>query len=103
MPSWTSHVQPEPNLFTPASFTCDFSSSRLPNVDSIAAASDPLGSPPPSGLMISQKNVWLAWPPALFRTAIFLSSGSVSRPARTDSTGRSAHSVPSSALLALST
>ena len=54
VPSWISHVQPEPNRFTPASFTCDFSSSRLPNVDSIAAPSDPDGSPPPFGLMISQ-------------------------------------------------
>jgi hypothetical protein len=53
--------------------------------------------------MISQKKLWFAWPPALFRTAVRISSGSESRLCRTSSTGRSAHSVPSSALLALST
>jgi hypothetical protein len=53
--------------------------------------------------MISQKSVWLAWPPALFRTAVRISSGIASRLASTDSTELSAHSVPSRALLALST
>jgi hypothetical protein len=42
---------------TPASLTCFFSSSRPPNVDEIASASAPDGSPPPSGLMICQKSV----------------------------------------------
>ena len=35
--------------------------------------------------MISQKRVWLAWPPPLLRTAARLSSGSASRLARTSS------------------
>ena len=102
-PSWTSHVQPEPKRFTPASFTFSFSASRPPNVSSIAEASAPSGSPPPSGPMISQKSVWFACPPALLRTGIRLSSGSESRFASTSSTGLSAQSVPSSAAFALST
>ena len=47
--------------------------------------------------MISQNSVWFAWPPPLLRTAVRLSSGMISRFARTDSMGRSIHSVPSSA------
>ena len=55
----------------------------------------PTGSPPPSGLMISQKSVWFAWPPPLLRTAARIvlghrRRGSAGRPRRS----RSAHSVP---------
>ena len=53
--------------------------------------------------MIVQKSEWLAWPPALLRTAACLSAGSVSSFVSTSSTGASARSVPSSALFALST
>jgi hypothetical protein len=38
VPSQTSHVQPEPNRFTPASLTAVLSSSTPPNVSPIAAA-----------------------------------------------------------------
>ena len=38
------------------------SSSTLPKWSVIASAREPLGSPPPSGLMISQKSEWFAWP-----------------------------------------
>ena len=47
-----------------------------PKVSSIAARSSPPGSPPPSGLMISQKREWLACPPALLRTGPWISDGS---------------------------
>ena len=87
----------------PASISCRFSSSTESKVSAIAAASSPSGSPPPSGPMISQKSVWFAWPPALLRTGIRLSSGSESRFASTSWTGLSAQSVPSSAAFALST
>src|SRR6187431_1009045 len=97
VPSQTSHVQPEPNRLTPASFTCFFSSSALPNTSEIASASAPTGSPPPSGDMISQNSEWFACPPPLLRTAVRLSSGMASRFASTDSIGWSIHSVPSSA------
>ena len=33
----------------------------------------------PPGLMISQKSVWLAWPPPLLRTAVRMLSGTLSR------------------------
>jgi len=58
-PSQTSHVQPEPKRFAPASFTCVRSASRPPNVPLIASARSPDGSPPPFGPMIRQKREWL--------------------------------------------
>src|SRR5215204_867592 len=102
-PSDTSHVQPDPNRFTPASLICAFSWSTSPKAERIADSSAPDGSPPPLGFMISQKSVWFAWPPPLLRTAARLSSGIASRLEIASSTGRSAHSVPSSALFRLST
>jgi hypothetical protein len=59
-PSTTSHAQPLPNRLTPASFTCSASCCTPPKVELIASTSSPSGSPPPAGLMISQKNEWLA-------------------------------------------
>src|SRR3954470_17633660 len=103
LPSCTSHVQPEPKRLTPASLTAVFSASRPPKLEPSASPREPDGLPPPFGPMISQKRVWFAWPPTLFRTAARLSSGMSSRSERIASTGRSAHSVPSSALFALST
>ena len=99
----TSQPQPLPNWFTAASLSCCLNVPKSPKVEPIASARAPSGSPPPLGLMISQKSEWFAWPPALFRTAVRLSSGMRSRLASTSSTGLSAHSVPSSAALALST
>ena len=102
-PSCTSQAQPEPKRFTPASFSWLLKSSKLPNVSESAWARSPSGSPPPSGPMICQKKEWFEWPPALLRTAPRLSSGTLSRFFSTSSTGLSAHSVPSSAALALVT
>src|SRR3954453_8877715 len=94
-PSRTSHVQPEPNCATPLASNCDLNSSNEPNFELIASASSPLGSPPPSGLIDSQKSEWLAWPPPLLRKAVCLSSGSDERFWRTSSTGLPSNSVPS--------
>ena len=94
---------PEPKRPIAAAPIASLSSSSPPKASSIALPSAPPGSPPPSGLMISQKSVWLACPPTLLRTAVRMLSGMISSSASTASTGRSAHSVPSSALLALST
>ena len=69
----------------------------------LAEARSPDGSPPPSGLIICQKRLWLKWPPPLLRTGFCLSSGRLERSFSTSSTSLSAHSVPSSAALALST
>src|SRR3954454_6839465 len=102
-PSSTSHVQPEPNCPTPLASNCSLKSSNEPNASLIASPSSPLGSPPPSGLIDSQKRLWLAWPPPLLRTTPCLSSGSDERLCRTSSIGLPSHSVPSRAPLALST
>jgi len=58
-PSFTSHDQPEPNWFTPVSLTLAWKSEKEPKAASIALASSPSGSPPPSGAMFSQNIVWL--------------------------------------------
>ena len=102
-PSQTSHVQPEPKRVTPFWVIVSLRASTPPNVSPIASASAPEGSPPPSGLMTCQKSEWFAWPPALLRTAVRLSSGRSASERSTSSTAASAHSVPSSALFALST
>src|SRR3954452_25162797 len=101
-PSWTSHDQPDPNWLTPAFLESSLKESRSPNVSLIAEARSPSGSPPPSGLMISQKKEWLECPPALLRTAVSLSPR-LDRFCRTSLTSLSAHSVPSRAAFALST
>src|SRR6476619_2243283 len=102
-PSTTSHDQPEPKRFTPASISCFLSASKPPNVESIAEPRSPEGVPPPLGPRIVQNRLWLAWPPALLRTGPCLSCGSEEMFFRTSSTGFEAHAVPSSAALALST
>src|SRR5436853_7400396 len=85
--STTSHDQPEPNRFTPASVSCFFSSSKLPNVELIASPSSPLGAPPPLGESTVQNSEWFAWPPALLRTGPCLSAGSDESCLSTFSTG----------------
>ena len=95
--STTSHVQPEPNRFTPASLICALSASGSPKASLIAASSAPEGSPPPRGCMICQNIEWFQCPPPLLRTAARLSSGIEARFVITSSIDRSAHSVPSSA------
>ena len=44
-PSCTSHAQPEPNRFTPASFELLLEGVEAPNFSSIAEARSPVGSP----------------------------------------------------------
>ena len=56
-PSWISHAQPEPKRLTPAFLNSSLNESKEPNFSSIASARAPLGSPPPSGLMICQKKL----------------------------------------------
>jgi hypothetical protein len=58
-PSCTSQDQPEPNWLTPASLSLAWKSAKEPNVEAMASASAPAGSPPPLGDMLSQKSVWL--------------------------------------------
>ena len=82
VPSQTSQVHPLPKRFTPPSVIAALKSANEPNASSIAFARSPLGSPPPSGDMIVQKSEWFAWPPALLRTGVRLSSGRMSRSAR---------------------
>ena len=53
--------------------------------------------------MICQNMEWFAWPPALLRTAVCLSSGRDSRFVSTLSTEASANGVPSSAAFAFVT
>jgi hypothetical protein len=103
VPSQTSQVQPLPKRFTPPSLTRSFSSSKEPNVSSIADRSAPPGSPPPSGLMICQNSEWLAWPPALLRTARPLVLGHRVDVRQHGLDEASAHSVPSSAAFAFVT
>jgi hypothetical protein len=103
VPSQISQVHPEPNRLTPPSFTAARSWSASPKVSATASPNAPDGSPPPPGFMISQKREWFAWPPPLLRTAARLSSGISSSSASTCSSGRPSHSLPSSALLRLST
>src|SRR5438094_10571357 len=102
-PLTTSHDQPEPKRFTPASVIADLSWSKPPKAELIASPSSPDGAPPPPGPSTVQNRLWFACPPALFRTAACLSAGRDERFLSISSTGRSAHSVPSSAAFALST
>ena len=103
VPSWASHDQPLPNRFSPASVICRLSSSRLSKVSAIALASSPSGSPPPSGLIVSQYSEWFAWPPPLLRMACRTPASMRSRLSSTCSSGRPSHSVPAIAALRLST
>jgi hypothetical protein len=58
-PSRTSHAQPLPKRFTPASENCVLNVSKSPKASRIASPSAPSGAPPPSGLMSTQKRAWL--------------------------------------------
>src|SRR5690349_20300621 len=75
----TTHDQPEPKRPAPALLTASLRPSTPPNLLLIASASAPLGAPPPLGPMICQNMLWLACPPPLLRTAVRLSSGTLSR------------------------
>ena len=48
-------------------------------VEVMALARSPVGSPPPLGFMICQNMLWLAWPPPLLRTAVRIASGTLFR------------------------
>ena len=71
----TNQAQPEPKRVAPAFANSSLNASKLPNFASIAVASSPTGCPPPFGDRIVQKNVWLACPPPLLRTAVRIASG----------------------------
>src|SRR5699024_11572075 len=73
-----------------------------PNLASIASFKAPVGSPPAFAANCSQNNVWLACPPTLLRTAVFLSSGTASKLDKISSADLSAKSVPSKAAFARS-
>src|ERR1700744_5098045 len=68
-PLTQSHAQPEPKRVAPASANLVLKSANEPKADLISSASLPVGSPPPSGLIIVQKRLWLKCPPPLFLTA----------------------------------
>ena len=62
-----------------SSFTLPLKSANEPKASSIASASSPSGSPPPSGDIDSQNSDVVEWPPPLLRTAPRLSSGTWER------------------------
>ena len=99
--STLSHAQPEPKRVSAALVKASLKASKPPRSLSMRLATSPTGLPPPLGDMTVQNSEWLAWPPALLRSGPRLSSGSASRLAMISSADLSAHSVPSSAALAL--
>src|SRR3977135_499132 len=72
-------AQPEPTRPTPACANFALKSANEPNADLMASASAPVGSPPPPFFMIFQNIEWFQWPPPLFRTAVRIFSGTLSR------------------------
>ena len=76
-PEETSHDQPLPKRFRPYSLILALKPAKSPNVDLMASASGPDGSPPPLGPMISQNIEWLAWPPPLLMTFWRIDSGTL--------------------------
>ncbi|MNS92387.1 hypothetical protein D3C72_1265230 [compost metagenome] len=58
-----SQAQPLPKRVSAALVKASRKAARPPSSDSMAAASAPSGSPPPSGDMTDQNRLWLAWPP----------------------------------------
>src|ERR1700686_1835903 len=80
LPSFTtSQAQPDPKRRTPAAANFVLNSSKDPNVDLMAAARSPFGSPPPPFFICVQKSEWFQWPPPLLRTAARIFSGIASR------------------------
>src|SRR5699024_11190368 len=75
----TNQAQPEPKRVAPAFWNSSLNLSKLPNLLSIASASEPVGAPPPFGQSNVQNNEWFACPPPLLRTAVRISSGTASK------------------------
>lgn len=63
--------------------------SMPPRSRSTAASTGPVGAPPLPPMM-DQNIEWLAWPPALFRSAVRMASGVSGRRASSSGTGRAA-------------
>src|ERR1700690_899210 len=84
-PLLASQAQPLPNLFIAASEKRALSASREPNSAVIAAASAPVGAPPPAGERRDHQSVWLTWPPTLLRSVVRSGSSKEDRPARISS------------------
>src|SRR5690606_29162306 len=85
-PSFThNQAHPEPNRVAAACENFSLNPSNEPKASLIAVASSPVGSPPPFGLIVSQKRLWLKKPPPLFLTAglsiPFTNISSIERPA----------------------
>src|SRR5512137_1347780 len=84
---FTSQVQPEPKLPTALLVNASLKAANEPHFAAIAAASAPVGSPPPPGFMLFQKKVWfhtcaalLNMPPEDLRTICSSPSDSNSVP-----------------------
>ena len=99
----TSQAQPDPKRPVAAVLNASWKSANEPNLASIASFKAPVGSPPAFAANCSQNNVWLACPPTLLRTAVFLSSGTASKLDKISSADLSAKSVPSKAAFAFVT
>src|SRR5690606_35710755 len=79
---FTSQVQAEPKLPTAEAANAFLKSSKEPDSALMASASAPLGSPPPLGFMLCQKQVWFQiWAELLYspRAGAFLMMASRSR------------------------
>src|SRR3990167_694760 len=80
---FTSQVQPEPKLPTALLVKASLKAAKLPHLALMAAASAPVGSPPPAGFMLFQKKVWFHTWAALLKIGPddFLTTSSSARPA----------------------
>src|SRR5215510_8696196 len=90
-----SQAHPDPNRVAPAAANCSLNLSNEPRSRLMAAASSPVGCPPPFGFIQFQNAEWFQCPPPLLRTA----GGSFETAARISSIDLFAHSFPSRALL----
>src|SRR5260370_41211957 len=100
----SNHAQPEPKRPMPAAANFSETPAKDPNVELIAAARFPLGSPPPPFFIHVQNSEWFQWPPPLLRTALRIFSGTASRPFSRSSMDLAWRSAwPSRALLRLET